>query len=69
MLSEKGRKVLLRATTLACGILALVLFRWTPTAGRGILVYMALFAVLIVVAIALSPRKHAGYWPNKHEDH
>jgi hypothetical protein len=68
-LSEKSRKVLLRVTTLACGILGLVLFRWTPTTGKGILVYVALFAVLIVVAIALSPRKHAGSWPNKPEDH
>jgi hypothetical protein len=67
--SEKTRRALLRLTTFACGILGLVLFKWTPTTGRGILVYAALFVVLIVMAIALSPRKGAGYWPNKPEDH
>jgi hypothetical protein len=56
------------AITLACGILGLVLFRWTPTTGEGILIYVALFAVLVVMAIALSSRKRAGYWPNKPED-
>ena len=67
--SEKSRKALLGLTTFVCGILGLALFRWTPTTGRGILVYAVLFAVLIVLAIVLSPRKGAGYWPNKPEDH
>jgi hypothetical protein len=67
--SEKSRKTLLRLTTLACGLLALVLFRWTPTTGKGILVYAGLFALLIAMAIVLSPRKGAGHWPNKPEDH
>ena len=67
--SEKSRKALLGLTTFVCGILGLVLFRWTPTTGRGILVYAVLFAVLIVLAILLSPRKGAGYWPKKPEDH
>ncbi len=68
-LSPKTRKALLGVTTFACGILALVLFRWTPTTAKGILVYMALLVVLIVMAIALSPRKGGGYWPNKPEGH
>jgi len=67
--SEKSRKALLRLTTFVCGILGLVLFRWTPTTGRGILVYGILFGLLIVMAIVLLPRKRAGYWPNKPEDH
>jgi hypothetical protein len=67
--SEKTRKALLKLTMFACGTLGLVLFRWTPTTGRGILAYVALFAVLIVMAVALSPRKGAGYWPHKPEDH
>jgi hypothetical protein len=67
--SEKGRRALLGLTTFACGILGLALFRWTPTTGWGILVYVALFAVLIVMAIVLFPRKGAGYWPNKPDDH
>jgi hypothetical protein len=53
----------------ACGILGLVLFRWTPTTGKGILIYAALFAVLILIVILLSPREAAGYWPDKPEDH
>jgi predicted RND superfamily exporter protein len=66
--SDKSRKALLKATTTACGILALVLFRWTPTTGIGILVYVAMFVVMIAVAIVLSPRKPAGYWPNKSDE-
>jgi hypothetical protein len=68
-IGEKSRKALLGVTTFACGILGLILFRWTPTTGRGILVYAILFAVLIVMAIVLSPRKGGGYWPNKPNDH
>jgi hypothetical protein len=56
-------------TTFACGILGFVLFMWTPTTGRGILVYVVLFAVLIAMAVVLSPRKRGGYWPDKPEDH
>jgi hypothetical protein len=67
--SEKARRMLLRSTAIACGVLGLILFRWTPTTGKGILVYAALFAVLIVMAIVLSPRKGSGYWPTKPEDH
>ena len=68
-LSEKSRKALLGVTTVACGILGFILFRWTPTTGSGILAYVVLFAVLIVMAIALSSRKRGGYWPGKPEDH
>jgi len=67
-LSQKSRKAMLGITTLACGILGLVVFRWTPITGKGILVYVALFAVLIVLTVVLSPRKHVGYWPDKPED-
>jgi hypothetical protein len=41
---------------------------WTPRTGKGILVYVAMFAVLVVMAIVLSSRKRAGYWPEKPED-
>lgn len=68
-MSEKIRRMFLRSIAIACGVLGLVLFRWTPTTGMGILVYAALFAVLIVMAIVLSSRKGAGYWPSKPEDH
>jgi hypothetical protein len=53
----------------ASGILGLILFRWTPATGKGILIYVALLAVLIVMAILLSPRSREGYWPSKSEDH
>ena len=62
------RKALLVAITFACGVLGLILFRWTPTTGTGILVYVALFAALIVLAIFLSPQNGAGWWPKKPED-
>ena len=68
-ISEKRRKALLGVTTFACGILGLVLFRWTPTTAKGILVFVVLFAMLIVMAILLSARKRTGYWPNKPEGH
>ena len=68
-MSEKSRRALARLATLACGILGLALFMWTPTTGRGILVYAALFVVLILIAIILPPRKGSGYWPEKPEDH
>jgi hypothetical protein len=66
---QTTKSALFGATKIACGILAVVLFMWTPTTGRGILVFVALFALLIAMAIILSPRKDAGYWPNKPEDH
>ena len=56
-MSEKSRKARLRVTTIACGVLGLVLFRWTPTTSKGILIYAALFAVLVIMAIVLSLRK------------
>lgn len=68
-MSKSMRKALLSLTTFACGILALILLRWTPTSGEGILIYAALFAILIALAIVLSPRKGEGYWPQKPEGH
>ena len=67
-ITEKIRKVLSRLAAFACGILGLLLFRWTPTTGRGIFIYASLFALLIALAIILSPGKHTGYWPGKPED-
>jgi len=60
--------VLLNATKIACGVLALILFRWIPTSGKGIAGYAALFAVLIAMAVVLSSRKGARYGPSK-SDH
>jgi hypothetical protein len=59
-MSEKVRKSFLYVITVAGGILGFVLFRWTPTTGKGILVYGVLLAVFIGVAIVLSPRKGSG---------
>ena len=68
-MSPATRNPLQRAVGLACGILVLVLCRWTPTTGRGILLYALLFAVAIALAIGLTPSKGAGYWPNKPDNH
>lgn len=67
-LSENIRKLLLRVTTLGCGILVLVLLRWTPTTGRGIFIYAIVLAVLLAIAVFLSPRNRTGYWPKKPGD-
>jgi hypothetical protein len=49
------------------GVLGFVLFMWTPETGKGVLVYVAIFAVLVVIAIAFA-RTRAGYWPGRHDD-
>jgi hypothetical protein len=48
------RAVILTLTKFALGILGLALLRWTPTSGKGILVYALLFVVAITIAVALS---------------
>jgi hypothetical protein len=59
-MNEKARKPLLRVITVAGGILGFVLFRWTPTTGKGFLIYGVLVAILIGMLIALPPRKDSG---------
>ena len=58
----KIRKVLLYLAQFACGIIALVLFRWTPMTGRGLGIYAILLVVLAAVILIITPR-HEGYWP------
>jgi uncharacterized membrane protein YccC len=65
---DKTKKVILRMTTAVGGVLGFVLLMWTPKTGKVILAYVAIFAVLAVIAIAVAPTS-AGYWPGKHEDH
>ena len=67
-MSEKRRRIFLRATAIACGVLGFILFRWTPTTDTGVFIYVALFAALVFIAIILSSPKR-GYWPKKPEDH
>ena len=62
-LRETSRKVLLGVTTIACGILGFVLFRWTPNTGNGLLLYVLLFAVLVIIAIVVSSRKREDIGP------
>lgn len=66
-ISVEAKKALLWITGVACGVLAFALLMWTPKTGKGILTYSALFAALVVIAIALAP-KRAGYWPGKDDD-
>jgi hypothetical protein len=63
----KTKRVLLWMITSICGALGFVLFMWTPKTGKGILAYVALLAVLVVIAIALAPPR-SGYWPDRHDD-
>jgi hypothetical protein len=49
--------VALTITKFSLGVLALALLRWTPTTGKGILIYVSLLAVLIALVIVLSKRK------------
>jgi uncharacterized membrane protein YccC len=65
---EKWKKIIQRLARLAGGVLALVLFRWTPATGEGILLFAVLFAALVVIIILSSP-KHTGFWPNKPDHH
>jgi hypothetical protein len=67
-MTETTNSVLLNATKIACGVLGLILLRWTPTSGKGIAGYAALFAVLIAMAVVLSSRKGARYGPSKSDD-
>ncbi|HET9183107.1 MAG TPA: hypothetical protein VFP59_13305 [Candidatus Angelobacter sp.] len=59
----KIRTVLLRVAQVACGIIMLILFRWTPATGRGFVIYGILLVGLVLVMIVLAP-KHEGYWPD-----
>jgi hypothetical protein len=62
----KTKKVLLW-TTMVGGVLGSVLLMRTPKTGKGMLAYVALFALLVVIAISLAPTR-AGYWPGRHDD-
>ena len=53
-MSEKRKKALRGVITIVTGILAFVLFRWTPSTGNGLLMYGALLAVVIGMAIVLT---------------
>ena len=51
------RAVALTMTRFGMGILGLALFMWTPVSGKGILVFLSLFVVLIILAVVLSKYK------------
>ncbi len=44
-------------TKVGMGILGLALFMWTPASGKGILVFLSLFVVLVILAVVLSKYK------------
>jgi hypothetical protein len=67
-LKESMVKAVLGLCKFGLGVLVLVLFRWTPQTAKGILIYLALFAVLIIGAIGMSSGENTGYWPKKPED-
>jgi len=51
------RAVALTMTKVGMGILGLALFMWTPASGKGILVFLSLFVVLVILAVVLSKYK------------
>ena len=67
-MTQTTQSALLSATKIACGILVLALFRWTPTTGKGVVIYLVLFFVLIGLGIILSGDRRKGFWPGKPED-
>jgi nitrogen fixation-related uncharacterized protein len=58
---NQKRKALLSGTTIACGALGFALLMWTPKTGSGILVYVALFAVLAIAAMVLFSGKNRSH--------
>lgn len=63
----KLRTILLRILQFVCGAIALVLFRWTPATGHGLVIFGILVVVLVALAIMIAP-KHEGYWPDPPQD-
>jgi hypothetical protein len=51
------RAVALTMTRFSLGVLGFALFMWTPTTGKGILVYGSLLVILITLAIVLAKHK------------
>jgi len=67
IIREKIRTASYRVITVVCGILVFILFRWTPATGTGLIVFLALLAVVVMLAMLL-PLPRRGYWPHKPED-
>jgi len=71
-MSKKARKALQTAMTTVCGVLALVLFRWTPATITGLAVYVALLvlvvAFLLILGHVVAADQDAGYWPKRPEN-
>jgi hypothetical protein len=67
-MAGKTKKVLLRTAMAVGGVLGFILLMWTPNTARDILAYVAIFAVLTVIAIVFAPPR-AGYWLGRHDDH
>ena len=61
-MTGKTKKAFLRITTAVAGVLGLVLLMWTPKTGKGILAYVALFAVL-ALTLFLAARKRLKQTP------
>ncbi len=66
-MTDETKEALLRITKATCGVFGFVLLMWTPKTGKGILVYLAIFAILAVIAIAFA-RTRTRYWPGRHDD-
>ena len=60
-MNQKRKAALLSGITIACGALGFALLMWTPKTGSGILVYVALLAVLAIAAKVLFSRKNRSH--------
>jgi len=60
-MNQKRKAALLSGITIACGALGFALLMWTPKTGSGILVYVALLAVLAIAAMVLFSRKNRSH--------
>jgi LPXTG-motif cell wall-anchored protein len=55
-MDQKLKTSLLSGVTIAFGIVGFALLMWTPKTGSGVLVYVALFAILAITALILFSR-------------
>ena len=63
----KIRKFLVRVCGFACGLIGLVLLRWTPATWQDGAVYALLVIVLGVAMVIFAPREER-YWPDPPEN-
>ena len=69
MANDKRNDRLLQLAMLVIGLLGLVLLRWTPVTGGGILLFGLLLIALIVTAVKVSHGKTGGQSGKRDKTH